>query len=190
VIDAAHGGTETGATFSNTLLEKDVTLAFARQLRQEFQNKGFPTLLVRDGDITLTPDQRAMAANAVHPALYISLHAASDGKGARVYTALLPATAQDNGIFLAWDHAQEMFLASSQMAAVSVAGELGKAVPARTIAAALRPLPNIVAPAIAIEIAPRNADIADLTAADYQQQVATSVVAGVAAIKDNLGANR
>ncbi len=190
VIDASHGGTETGATLSNTLLEKDVTLAFARQLRQEFESKGFSQLLVRDRDITLTSDQRAMAANAARPALYISIHASSDGKGARLYTPLLFATAEDNGLFVAWDHAQTSFLESSQLAAVSIAAELGKGLPTRIIPAALRPLGNIVAPAVALEIAPRNGATADLTATDYQQQVAASVVAGIAAVRDRLGAGR
>jgi N-acetylmuramoyl-L-alanine amidase len=190
VIDASHGGTETGATLSNTLLEKDVTLAFARQLRQEFESKGFSQALVRDRDITLTTDQRAMAANAGRPALYISIHASSDGKGARLYTPLLLSTGQDNGLFVAWDHAQASFLGSSQLAAASIAAELGKGLPTRVMPAALRPLGNIVAPAVAIEIAPRNGDIADLTATDYQQQVAASLVAGIAAVRDKLGAGR
>jgi N-acetylmuramoyl-L-alanine amidase len=190
VIDASHGGTETGATFSSTLVEKDVTLAFARQLRQEFQSKGFPAMLVRDADVSLTPDQRATAADAARPALYLCLHAASDGKGARVYTALLSPTTPDIGLFVAWDHAQANFLGSSQLAAAGIAAELGKSVPTRTVSAALKPLGNIVAPAIAIEIAPRNSDIADLIAADYRQQVATSVVAAVSAIRDKLEATR
>ena len=190
VIDASHGGTETGATLSNTLLEKDVTLAFARQLRQEFESKGFSQELLRDADITLSTDQRAMATNAARPALYISVHASSDGKGARLYTPLLSPTGQDNGLFVAWDHAQTSFLGSSQLAAASIAAELGKDLPTRIIPAALRPLGNIVAPAVAIEIAPRNGDIADLTATDYEQQVAASVVAGIAAVRDKLGAGR
>jgi N-acetylmuramoyl-L-alanine amidase len=190
VIDASHGGTETGATLSNTLLEKDVTLAFARQLRQEFESKGFSQELLRDADITLSTDQRAMATNAARPALYISVHASSDGKGARLYTPLLSPTWQDNGLFVAWDHAQTSFLGSSQLAAASIAAELGKDLPTRIIPAALRPLGNIVAPAVAIEIAPRNGDIADLTATDYEQQVAASVVAGIAAVRDKLGAGR
>lgn len=190
VIDPSHGGTETGATFSNTLVEKDVTLAFARGLRQEFVSKGFSATLLRDADTMLTTDQRAAAANAVRPAIYISIHAASDGKGARIYTALLSPSVPDNGLFVAWDRAQFNSLASSQTAAASVSAELGKVIPTRTITASLRPLPNVIAPAIAIEIAPRNGDVTDLGAGDYQQQVATSVVAGVGAVRDKLEAAR
>lgn len=190
VIDASHGGTETGATFSSTLLEKDINLAFARQLRQEFQSKGFSTMLLRDGDISLSSDQRAINTNAAHPVLYINIHAASDGKGTRVYTAMLSSGVPDNGLFVAWDNAQAKSLTSSQAAAVSIAVELGKSVPTRNAIAALRPLGNVLAPAVAIEIAPRNGDVADLTTGDYQQQVASAVVAGVAAVRDKLEAAR
>ncbi len=190
LIDAGHGGTETGATFNSSLLEKDVTLAFARQLRQEFQAKGLSATLLRDSDIALTPDQRASMANAARPALYICLHAASDGKGARVYTALLSPTGQDSGLFVAWDRAQASALASSQALAASITAELTKNMSARTASAGLRPLANIVAPAVAIEVAPRNGDVADLAATDYQQQVATSVVVGVTALREKLEAAR
>ena len=190
VIDPSHGGTETGATFSNTLVEKDVTLAFARALRQEFVSKGFSATLLRDADTLLTSDQRAAAANAARPAIYISIHAASDGKGARIYTALLSQSLSDNGPFIAWDRAQFSSLVSSQAAAASISTELGKVIPTRTMTASVRPLPNLVASAIAIELAPRNADVADLASADYQQQVATSVVTGVSAIRDKLQGTR
>ncbi|HEX6501753.1 MAG TPA: N-acetylmuramoyl-L-alanine amidase [Terriglobales bacterium] len=190
VIDASHGGTETGATFSSTLLEKDVNLALARQLRQEFQSKGFSTMLLRDGDVLLSTDQRAINTNAARPALYINIHAASDGKGTRVYTAMLSSAVPDNGLFVAWDNAQAKSLTSSQAVAASIAAELGKSVPTRNAVAALRPLGNILAPAIAIEIAPRNGDVADLTAGDYQQQVASAIVVGIAAVRDKLEAAR
>ena len=190
VIDPSHGGTETGATFSNTLVEKDVTLAFARALRQEFVSKGFSATLLRDADTLLTSDQRAAAANAARPAIYISIHAASDGKGARIYTTLFSPSLPDNGPFVAWDRAQFNSLASSQTAAASISAELTKVIPTRTMAASLRPLPNVVASAVAIELAPRNGDVTDLAAADYQQQVATSVVAGVSAVRDKLEAAR
>ena len=186
LIDPSHGGTETGATFSNTLVEKDVTLAFARALRQEFVSKGFSAVLLRDADTLLTTDQRAAAANSAQPALYISIHAASDGKGARIFTALLAQSLPDNGLFVAWDSAQANSLGSSRAAAASIGAELGKVVPTRTMTASLRPLVNVIASAVAIELAPRNSDVTDLAAGDYQQQVATSVVAGVSAVRDKL----
>lgn len=190
VVDPSHGGTETGATLSNTLFEKDVTLAFARTLRQEFVSKGLSAVLLRDADTLLTTDQRAAAANAARPAIYISIHAASDGKGARIYTALLSSSTPDNGLFIPWDRAQVNSLASSQAAAASISTEVAKFIPARTITAGLRPLPNIVGSALAIELAPRNGDVSDLASPDYQQQLATAVVAGINAVRDKLESAR
>src|SRR5580692_8666548 len=59
VVDPSHGGDERGASLTDQLAEKDVTLAFARRLRQELEARGLATLLLRDSDITLTLDQRA-----------------------------------------------------------------------------------------------------------------------------------
>ena len=59
VIDAAHGGSETGAMLNPAVPEKDVNLVIARRLRQELTNHGVLTQLLREGDATLTDDQRA-----------------------------------------------------------------------------------------------------------------------------------
>ena len=124
VVDASHGGDERGATLSDQLAEKDVTLAFARQLRQQLESRGITTLLLRDGDVNLSPDQRASQTIAPHPAIYLCIHAASQGTGIRMYTALIPAGGESHGPFLAWDTAQAAFVPASQVAAASVAVEL------------------------------------------------------------------
>jgi len=90
VVDASHGGDDHGETLSPTLLEKDVTVALAHSLRQELESRGISTLVLRDSDANLSVDQRAIFANADHAAIYIALHAASLGRGVRIYTALLP----------------------------------------------------------------------------------------------------
>src|SRR5208283_4523488 len=105
-VDPAHGGDERGAALTDTLAEKNVTLGFARLLRHELENRGFAVALLRDADTSLTLDQRAAAANVARAGIYISLHAVSQGTGARVYTALLPVEGPNNGIFHAWNAAQ------------------------------------------------------------------------------------
>ena len=69
------------------------------------------SLLLRDGDTSSTLDQRAAAANVAHAGIYISLHATSQGTGARVYTALLPVEGPSKGVFHAWNAAQSPALA-------------------------------------------------------------------------------
>jgi len=188
VVDPSHGGAERGAALSDTLAEKTVTLGFARLLRHELERQGFAVVLLRDGDETLSLDQRAGAANATHPALYIALHAASEGAGARVYTALLPVAGQDRGTFRAWNTAQASALPNSQAAAAAVVAEMQKhQIPARAYAASLQPLNHLLAPALAVELAPGPNGVADLPSANYQQKAAAAVADGVAAMRDRLG---
>ncbi len=191
VVDASHGGDERGAALSDQLAEKDVTLAFALRLRQQLQARGLATLLLREGDTTMSLDQRANMTNAAHPAIYICLHAASQGSGVRLYTALMPAGAEGRGPFLDWNTAQSGFRAASQTAETSLAAELGKRqIAVRSLLAPLRPLNNITTAAVAIEVAPPAGKLADLNSPAYQQLVAESVTAGIEAVHDQLGAPR
>ncbi len=196
VVDASHGGDDYGETLSSSLLEKDVTVALARSLRQELESRGITTLVLRDSDANLSLDQRAVFANADRAAIYIAVHAASSGHGVRVYTALLPygddaqgQGADDRGPFRAWSVAQHAALPLSRSAATAIAAELQKRqIPVRSLRAPLRPLNNVTGPAIAIEVAPQGSDVTQLTAPDYQQLVTSAVATAIAATHDQLGA--
>jgi N-acetylmuramoyl-L-alanine amidase len=190
IVDASHGGNDRGEALSTTLAEKDVTVAFARRLRQELENRGIPTLVLRDSDATVSLDERAYYANTTHAAIYVALHAASNGHGVRLYTALLPyAGADDRGPFHSWTTAQSASIALSQAAAASVAAELRRQqVRVRTLTAPLRPLNNIVTAAIAVEVAPPTSGSSQLTSPDYEQLVAGAVANGIFAIRAQLGA--
>jgi N-acetylmuramoyl-L-alanine amidase len=189
VVDASHGGDDHGETLSATLLEKDVTIALARSLRQELESRGIPTLVLRDSDANLSLDQRAIFTNTDHAAIYIAVHAASNGHGVRVYTALLPFGGDDRGTFRDWSTAQHGSLQLSQSAAAAVAAEFQRRqIPVRSLTAPLRPLNNVVGPAIAVEVAPEGSDSTQLTAPDYQQLVTSAVATAIAATRDQLGA--
>jgi N-acetylmuramoyl-L-alanine amidase len=188
VVDASHGGDDHGEALSNTLLEKDVTVALAHSLRQELESRGIPTLVLRDSDANLSVDQRAVYANADRAAIYIALHAASSGHGVRVFTALLPFSGDDRGNFRSWTTAQHASLPLSQTAASAVAAEMQKRqIPVRSLAAPLRPLNNLAGAAIAVEVAPQGSDSSQLTAPDYQQLVTSAVATAIAATRDQLG---
>lgn len=184
LIDPAHGGTETGSAISPTLPEKDVVLALARKLQHELQNRGIAAGLLRNSDIAIALDQRAISANAARPALYIALHAANSGQGVHVFTALLPVEAVSSRDFLPWDSAQVAYLDLSGTVAGSVSAELeARKLPNATLAAPLRPMNNIAAPAIAIEIASPSNDVNDIASPAYLDRVAQSIAAGVAAVR-------
>ncbi len=190
VLDAGHGGDERGAQLTEKLNEKDVTLALARRIQHELETRGIAVTLVRSGDSTLTADQRAGAANSARPLLYVSVHAATLGTGVRIFTAMIPASQRTNRrAFLPWDSAQAAFISGSDTVAESIAAEChNRKLPVRALAAPVRPLNNIAASAIAVEIAPQGDTVESITDAKYQQDVASAIAAGIAASRGKLEA--
>jgi N-acetylmuramoyl-L-alanine amidase len=187
LIDPAHGGNDIGAAITPSLPEKDVVLALARRVQRELSNRGIAAGLLRNSDVSISLDQRAASANAARPALYVALHAANTGRGVHVFTALLPATNTSAQSFLPWDTAQAAFLDLSGSVAGSVAAELeARKLPNATLLAPLRPMNNIAAPAVAVEVAPPADKVDEIAAAAYQEQVAQSIAAGIAAVRAKL----
>jgi N-acetylmuramoyl-L-alanine amidase len=188
VVDPAHGGEERGAALTDSLAEKDVTLGFARLLRHELEIRGFAVTVLRDADTSSTLDQRATAANVARAGIYITLHAVSQGSGARVYTALLPVEGPSNGLFHPWNAAQAPALPVSRIVSAAIVTEMQKKdFPVRAASASLRPLNNVLMPAVAVELAPGADGIADLTSANYQQRAASAIADAVASVRDRLG---
>ncbi len=54
MIDPSHGGNDKGANFSGKLMEKDITLRLARELRKELEERGIAARLLRESDIDLS----------------------------------------------------------------------------------------------------------------------------------------
>lgn len=180
MIDPAHGGSESGAVLNPTMLEKDVTLALARRLRLDLGARGFVAELVRDSDVNLSTDDRAAKANAAHPALYICLHATSEPSGVGIYTAMLAENGETNGPFLDWNTAQFSFLPESHSAQAEIAAAIQKSgMSARSATAPLRPLGNLSNPAVAVELAPTKANVSELSAEDFQQNISAALTNGI-----------
>jgi|SRR5579864_283383 len=172
LIDPAHGGADSGAALNAAFPEKDVTLVLARRLRQDLASHGMSAQLLRNGDNTLPLDQRAAMVNASHPALYLVIHATSQGSGIRLYSAMLPSGQSSRGPFLDWQTAQTSALAHSRSIQAQITTTLQKTgFPMRSLVAPLRPLNNLIVPAIAIEVAPTSADVSQLASSDYQETV-------------------
>jgi N-acetylmuramoyl-L-alanine amidase len=191
VIDASHGGSERGAALTEQLPEKDVTLAIARQLRQELQKRGIASIMLRDSDATITLDQRAAATNGVHPMIYVAIHASSQGQGVRIFTPILPAGSDNRGVFQSWDTAQAPSLNASNSAAAAISAEMQKRqLAVRTLSVPLRPLNNVTSAAVAIEVAPPEKVVLDLTSVPYQQAVTSALADGIAQLRTGNGAPR
>jgi len=92
VIDAGHGGRDPGArSVSGETSEKDLTLALARELRDDLVKRGrVRVALTRDGDRYLTLDERAAVARRLDASLFVSLHMDSApnplARGATIYS--------------------------------------------------------------------------------------------------------
>jgi N-acetylmuramoyl-L-alanine amidase len=190
MIDPAHGGSESGAALNPAILEKDVTLAMARRLRADLNARGIVAELMRDGDETLSTDDRAAKANSEHPVLYICLHATSAARGMRIYSAMLGEEQEKDGPFVDWNTAQSSSLASSRSAQQQLAAAIQKnGIPARSLQAPLRPLNNVTTTALGIELGPTTADVSQLMSADYQQNAAAALADGIAAVLSAMATN-
>ena len=85
VIDAGHGGTDSGAVSPTGVREKDLTLQIANEMYREFQRRGVPVTIVRSTDETLSPTERVnriLAAYGNNPnVIVISNHINAAGSG-------------------------------------------------------------------------------------------------------------
>jgi N-acetylmuramoyl-L-alanine amidase len=155
MIDPSHGGDDNGATLGGgKVMEKEVSLALARELKRQLGERGIPARLLRDSDMSLSLERRAAITNEEGAGIYIAIHAGQPGKGVRVYA---PAVVQQAaaGRFLSWEGAQAGSLDRSRAVARMVANELRKTgLPVASLTASVRPLNNLITPAIAVEWAP------------------------------------
>jgi N-acetylmuramoyl-L-alanine amidase len=92
VVDAGHGGRDPGArSVSGEMVEKDLTLALARELRDDLVKRGrVRVAMTRNDDRYLTLDDRAAVARRLGAAMFVSLHIDSApnplARGASVYS--------------------------------------------------------------------------------------------------------
>lgn len=91
VVDAGHGGVDTGAKGVSGMLEKTITLAFALELKKKLDDTGlYDVFLTRDRDRFLRLDERVRIARRHEADLFISIHADAirlrNVRGATVYT--------------------------------------------------------------------------------------------------------
>jgi N-acetylmuramoyl-L-alanine amidase len=111
VIDAGHGGRDPGArSVSGEIAEKELTLALARELRDDLVKRGrVRVAMTRDDDRYLTLDDRAAVARRLNAAMFISLHVDSApnplARGASVYSLSDVASDPEAARFAALENA-------------------------------------------------------------------------------------
>lgn len=182
VIDAAHGGDDTGGHLSDGQLEKAATLAFSVRLRSLLSARGIQVVTSREGDQSLGPDQRAEIANRARAQACISLHTAETGSGVHLFTSsLAPANPTR---FTPWKTAQAAWVTRSLGLAGVINSALTHAGISVTLArTALPGIDSTTCPALAIELAPQRDADKKITAppddANYQAQVAETLAAAI-----------
>ena len=188
-LDPAHGGPDNGAQLADDVLEKEVSLSFTTRLRAALATGGFNIIATRDADpaTPIPTDQRADIANHAHPTACLLLHATATGSGIHISTAPLPqADSFDTTPHypLPWDSAQTTSIPQS----LRLANEIGVAllhakIPVTLSPASIRPLDNLICPAVAIELAPiaNGSDTTPVVDAAYQQHAAEAIASALSA---------
>jgi len=74
VVDAGHGGRDTGAIGPHGLREKDVTLAIAERLMEKLRAAGLEVVMTRDDDTYVSLNERTRIANEANADLFLSVH--------------------------------------------------------------------------------------------------------------------
>ena len=91
LVDAGHGGEDSGAVGKNKTREKDVNLAIAKKLVNTInKNKDLSAILTRRGDYYIPLTKRITIAQNEQATMFISIHAdaieSTSAKGASIYT--------------------------------------------------------------------------------------------------------
>ena len=99
VLDAGHGGHDSGATGPTGLMEKDLVLDVTRRVAKLVEARlGLKVLLTRDSDNFVTLRDRTSFANRQHADLFVSIHANAHREAAAdgVETYFLSSEATDS----------------------------------------------------------------------------------------------
>jgi N-acetylmuramoyl-L-alanine amidase len=178
VIDAGHGGTDSGVKGKSGAMEKDIALDVARRLKGAIESRlGLRVLLTRDTDRDVAIDERSALANNNKADLFVSLHANASVRGGLRGVQVIsldahdyPALATDVKKFgvpvvgggtrtvaaVPWNLAQVPFAARSAAFAVVLTGHMHERRvplhPRATDLAPMRVLAGANMPAVLIEL--------------------------------------
>jgi len=198
VLDAGHGGDDTGAHSRDGVVEKDLVAQLVARVRQALlSTHKFRVVVTRLGDVNVTFEQRAASANQAAAAYFLTFHAGDLGGGSpqiAVYTYRPPgepltlAGGETRAIFVNWNQVQESYLDQSRQLAETlqqhfavIAGltaDLPQAAPERT-------LRSVNAPAVALELGTLSPDYdaGALTDPTFQLQLSNVVAETLAALQ-------
>ncbi|TFD95765.1 SH3 domain-containing protein [Jeotgalibacillus sp. R-1-5s-1] len=97
IIDAGHGGADSGAIGATGLYEKTVVLDTAKRLQTLLQNEGATVLMTRSTDVFLELSERTAISNNSDYDVFVSIHADSFSSTSRGSTTFYNASVNFNG---------------------------------------------------------------------------------------------
>lgn len=182
VVDAAHGGSDTGAKIGSGVLEKDITLTLAGRLRSALRARGVDVVMTRQTDTNVNALDRAQTANHAQAGACLVVHATATGSGVHLYTSSLNPTARTT--FLPWATAQSAFVTQSLKLESEIDSALAHAaIPVTLGRASVQPMDHLACPEVAVEMAPLVAGhvttARPLTDVSYQKQVVDALAAAL-----------
>lgn len=182
VLDAAHGGDDTGAHLDSGQLEKSANLALSVRLRSLLAARGIQVITTRETDVSIDLDQRATIANHTKAEVCMSLHASESGAGVHLFASSL--SPEPLRRFMPWKTAQSPWVTRS----LALAGAVNSALIHASFTVTLGRIPlsgveSMSCPAMAVEVGPlrdpENKIIAEPDNPDYQAKIASALAAAV-----------
>jgi N-acetylmuramoyl-L-alanine amidase len=216
VVDAGHGGAETGARGARGTMEKNVALSVARRLKGVLESRlGVRVILTRDSDQSVGLDERAALANNNKADLFVSLHVNASVRpamsGAEVFYLSLEEYGEEGQrvaygenelvpVFggasrdievTPWEMAQARHIERSAAAAQAIEAALRELIPmsSRPInQAPFRVLVGANMPAVLVEMAflSNPQQERDLTGDTFQNAIVQALVNGIIRFRDGV----
>ncbi len=181
VVDPGHGGHDVGAVSRRGIMEKDVNLGVAKELRRYLEKESdLKVVLTRDNDSYLELADRAEIANSSEGDLFLSLHCNSwfndaahgletyflspaqsdwaksvEAAENRAGRTTGPAGEPDDVEFIVWELVQNRFISSSSQLAETIQADVTRdlGLPNRGVRqAGFRVLVGAYMPAVLIEL--------------------------------------
>ena len=172
VLDAGHGGSDTGIVSGNGVNEKDITLAVAQAVEKLLADSaGTKVVLTRADDKELSVTQRGAFAAQSKASLFVSLHTGgSTSPAAHGFEIFVQGAASSS----AQAAGESQYLAE---AAEKLLGETTGATSRGVRVSPMRVLGGLNMPAMLVEMGMLTtpAEESQLTSADYQQKLAAAI---------------
>ncbi len=198
VLDAGHGGADTGGRSRDGILEKDLVAQIVARVRLALLATGnYRIVLTRTGDTDPGFQDRTSLANLARPLCFLTFHAGEPGTASPVVAVFtyefptpppVPGPGDPRPLFIPWNQVQFRYLDASRQFATDLQHQFGT-IPGLTvdtpIPAPVRALRSIDAPAVAIEfgrLSP-DADAGRLTNTSFQQQISNAIVSALAGLQ-------